>query len=294
MTRPDTHPRLCTMAAGWRVTALATLWACSLSAAHAGILYDEPPPPDNLVAAVRIDDATLFKILKPLAEQGNAEAQRKLGEMYFDGHGTDRDPAQSVSWLEKAGEQGDAQAQYLLGQFHAYGLAGIEADNAKAAHWYYMAAQQGHLEAQFRAGELYAAGKGVQRDGNLAVSLFRMAAEQGSPAAQLKLAVMYTEGHGVLQDYRQAMDWCRKAASGGYAPAQVYLGTMYYAGQGSPPDYTKAYRWLSIAMGNTQGNTREGIASFRDSVAKRMTPAQLAAARRPLRDAPPPRRPRRR
>ena len=48
------------------------------------------------------------------AEQGNAEAQYKLGICYFLGRGVEKDPAKAVRWFKKAAEQGHANAQLLL------------------------------------------------------------------------------------------------------------------------------------------------------------------------------------
>lgn len=46
------------------------------------------------------------------AEQGNAEAQFKLGEMYrFGNKGVSKDSAEAVKWYEKAAEQGNLFAQ---------------------------------------------------------------------------------------------------------------------------------------------------------------------------------------
>ncbi len=59
-------------------------------------------------ALERGDYATAFKISLPLAEQGNADAQSILGEMYDDGQGFAQDYAEAVKWYRKAAEQGQA------------------------------------------------------------------------------------------------------------------------------------------------------------------------------------------
>ncbi len=47
---------------------------------------------------------------RPLAEQGNANAQYKLGVMYANGRGTQRDFIEAYKWLNIAGARGDARA----------------------------------------------------------------------------------------------------------------------------------------------------------------------------------------
>jgi uncharacterized protein len=57
------------------------------------------------------------------AEQGNANAQNKLGLMYAFGIGTPKDGAQSLFWYRKAAEQGDASAQFAIGLMYYDGGA---------------------------------------------------------------------------------------------------------------------------------------------------------------------------
>jgi hypothetical protein len=61
------------------------------------------------------DYATAFRELKPLADQGDARAQTKLGIMYDHGKGVAQDDAEAVKWYRRAADQGDALAQTILG-----------------------------------------------------------------------------------------------------------------------------------------------------------------------------------
>jgi TPR repeat protein len=49
------------------------------------------------------------------AEQGNADAQCSLGQMYYEGIVVKRDYQKAREWWEKAAEQGDSKAQQRLG-----------------------------------------------------------------------------------------------------------------------------------------------------------------------------------
>jgi TPR repeat protein len=57
----------------------------------------------------------------PLAEQGNAKAQDKLGIMYDKGLGVLENDRTASSWYVKAAEQGDANAQYNLARMYHSG-----------------------------------------------------------------------------------------------------------------------------------------------------------------------------
>ena len=60
------------------------------------------------------DYATALREWKPLAEQGNADAQFNLGQMYRRGDGVPQDHKTAVKWYRLAAEQGYAFAQYNL------------------------------------------------------------------------------------------------------------------------------------------------------------------------------------
>ena len=84
------------------------------------------------------DYANAAKSFIKAAEQGNAEAQFSLGNMYAEGHGVPQDDQQAVSWFRKAAEQGFAPAQVNLGVMYAQGQ-GVERDLVEAHKWFNIA-----------------------------------------------------------------------------------------------------------------------------------------------------------
>jgi TPR repeat protein len=61
------------------------------------------------------------------AEQGLAEAQRQLGDLYHAGHGVAPDVALADAWYEKAAkQQGEAGAAAKLGRPNETRVAGAE------------------------------------------------------------------------------------------------------------------------------------------------------------------------
>jgi uncharacterized protein len=105
-------------------------------------------------------------------------------------------------------------------------------------------------------------------------------AAQGAPGAQAVLCFMYTFGRGVPQNYREAANWCRRAANQGNSEGQYMLGLMYNKGQGVPEDFFLAYKWLNLAAARASGNKRDHFYRIRDSVATKLTPAQIDVAQR--------------
>ena len=117
----------------------------------------------GLTAAQNGDWATALKEWKPLAGQGDADAQTNLGLMYQNGWGVPQDDKEAVYWYKLAAEQGDAKAQYNLGVMYDVG-EGVPQDDKEAVRWYTLAAEQEHAKAQYNLGVMYALGEGVIKD----------------------------------------------------------------------------------------------------------------------------------
>jgi len=150
-----------------RVTAFAVLLVFLATPAWAGM--DE-----GIAAYNRFDYATALREFRPLAEQGLAEAQYNLGNMYRTGRGVPQDYAEAERWYRRAVEQGNPSAQFNLGVKYYNSLP---QDYAEAAKW------------------------------------LRRAAEQGFAWAQTNLGLMFDNGQGVAQDYVQAHLWLNLGTS---------------------------------------------------------------------------------
>lgn len=77
--------------------------------------------------------------LQTQANQGVAEAQNGLGELYAKGKGMPQDYAQARAWYEKAAAQGHPHAQNNLAELYFAGL-GVPQDLVRAYMWVNLAA----------------------------------------------------------------------------------------------------------------------------------------------------------
>ena len=115
-------------------------------------------------------DAAL-KESKPLAEQGNADAQVLVGRMYLMGQGVPRDRDQALKWFKAAAEQGSADGQFFVGSLS------LKQDAAQGIKWLLLAADQGMQDAQYLLGKTYLGGtQDVPRDLVEAAKWLRLAA----------------------------------------------------------------------------------------------------------------------
>lgn len=125
-----------------------------------------------------------YRLLRPLAEQGDSTAQFKLALLFYNGRGVAHDYSQALDWFKKA-------------------------------------ARQGHPLAQFNAGYMYENGEGTPQDYLEAAKCYRESAERGNQLAQYNLGYLYEKGRGVPQDEVQALLWYNLAAIQGEAKAKT-------------------------------------------------------------------------
>jgi hypothetical protein len=137
----------------------------------------------GLEALARDEHQLALDLFRPLAEGGHARAQFALGVAYYEGTGSNRDPATAASWFERSANQGYAPAQFNLGNSYRYG-DGVPQDDGVAAAWWTKAAAQEFANAQYNLATLYYFGRGVERDQATALAWFRKAAANGSEPAR--------------------------------------------------------------------------------------------------------------
>ncbi len=179
------------------------LFACALLLGGC----EQGQSPASAPPAPQID----LSALKQAAANGNAQAQRQLGEAYASGRGGAPNYKEAAVWLTKAAEQGDASAQYGLAQLYEAGQ-GVKQNDVEALAWYRKAAEQGHAGAQYGLAVLYAFGRGTPVKDAEAAQWYLKAAEQGEPLAQFNIGQRYQLGRGVPKDPVEACKWLSLAA----------------------------------------------------------------------------------
>jgi TPR repeat protein len=94
----------------------------------------------------------------------------------------------AVEWFTLAAEQGDADSQYNLGQMYREGKVLPQNDKTAlswfARSWYTKAAEQGHSKAQYNLGTMYSQGDGVSVCNKTAAKWYNLAAEQSHDGPQ--------------------------------------------------------------------------------------------------------------
>ena len=120
--------------------------------------------------------------LQQRAEQGDPKSQVELGEQYE----LKDNYEQALYWYMKAAEQGDAEGQSRVGDIY-WGALGVPRDYEKAVYWYKKAAEQEHPEALYTLAAAYYYGQGVAKDNMRALYMCvhaNVAADGGDPDAE--------------------------------------------------------------------------------------------------------------
>ena len=142
--------------------------------------------------------------------------------------------------------QGDPQAQFKLGTMYAVGQ-GVYQDPDEASRWFRLAAVDGNPDVLYKIGTMYAAGKGIPKNHVIAARFYRSAADQDQSDAQTDLGMLYFQGLGVPQDYTEALQLFLRAARLGNGRARLKIGEMYAEGRGVPRDVVRAHMWSNLA-----------------------------------------------
>ncbi|MEA3291835.1 MAG: hypothetical protein U9Q71_05965 [Pseudomonadota bacterium] len=150
----------------------------------------------GILAYYRGDYAKAYELLQPLAADGVARAQFRVGMMYFLGRGMAKNQTTGEQWIAKAlpsilsaAQKGSPWAQTDLGTAYEMGIT-LKKDMGRAVHWYTQAAERGYAGAQTNLGVLYGTGDGVTQDRGQAIQWFKRAAQQGDTVARENLKAM--------------------------------------------------------------------------------------------------------
>jgi len=156
----------------------ASLWVAALVA---------PVSAQSVKAGIdawqKADYSAAVSIWRPLAEQGDADAQFNLGQAYRLGRGVPVNLAAAQIWFERAAGKGHVDAQTTLGL-----LLCQNGNHTGGLRWLKAAADKGEPRAMLVYGTALYNGDGVPQDPTLGYAYVARSAGQGLRAARDTLA----------------------------------------------------------------------------------------------------------
>lgn len=232
----------------------------------------------GLEAYRRRDYRDAHRLLMPLAEAGDHEAQQYIADLYYGGQGVPRDVKTAVVWFERAAAGGNLTVKKNLGAIYmsdpeVLDLAKAESwyrqtaeagdvesmtalaaivlashnDTSKAQAWLLKAAEAGHEDAMISVGRGYFDGQVFPQNYERAHYWFDRLAQKNVAYGHNGLGTIYSKGLYGVRDMPKALFHFQHAANAGLAVAQFNAGKVYLEGDGVDKDFVRAWHWLSEA-----------------------------------------------
>jgi len=178
-------------------------WGAQLDAAHAALRRADAAQPIQLYAPLAEGGYEIAQYNIAFQLDQHYLRQPDVPILGIRGEGLAR---HALEMYRKAAQQGNVEAEVKLGDYHYYGY-GIAADMEEAVSHYRLAAEARNAQAMFNLAYMYAHGLGLSRDYHLAKRHYDQAMQTAVEAwAPVRLALLelqvllwwdaYTEGKG--------------------------------------------------------------------------------------------------
>lgn len=253
----------------------------------------------NAVKEVAIREIGDPTELEKLAEAGNAEAQKILGEKLYYTYSTKK-MKDGLELLNRASSQGNFLAKCLLaniqfrkgeeyknkwnnegkniieelinisdssgeannclGLFYSQGIS-VPKDVSKAMKYYKIAADKDDYWGNHNLGMHYIKGVGTNKDINKGIECLQKSAKKGNQSSLYELGRIYILNKN-FQDIKRGLELLNKAASSGFVPAQNFIASMYRDGEGVTKDLQKAAEWYQKSVNEDNALAQFFLASM--------------------------------
>jgi TPR repeat protein len=198
--------------------------------------------------------------LEYAADQGMPAAQWKLGRMYADGDGVQKNTLRAFEYFSRLtrahGDDapGTPQARFVanafvsLGQFYLEGIpdSTVKSDPERAREMYWYAASYfADPDAQYNLGRLYLDRNTGARDPRQAAKWLGLAAKKGQYQAQALLGAMLFKGDDLSRQAALGLFWLTLAKDGA-GPDETWITETYSSAFAHATDgeRTLAYKYL--------------------------------------------------
>ena len=162
------------------------------------------------------------KLFTEAANGGITVAKYKLGKMFLNGDGVEKDIVKAVEWLKQAAVEENEFAEYALGRLYLQGKE-IEKDVITAEKYLLKSAGRGNKYAAYLLGKEYLSGENFPKDVQKAIDYLKRAAEKGFDFAEYELGKIYLFGNDIPKDTETALEYLKSAAAKGNEYAQALL-----------------------------------------------------------------------
>ena len=201
-------------------------------------------PSDEQTPNTKAEDLALaLEYYQGAAEKGLADAQYKLGFMYFSGQGVKPDIESAVDYFRQAAEQEHPAALNALGYCLVQYWSPVHprVDPNELEHYFSLAAEQGNADAQYNLAIYYLNRCGsLKKNADQAARLLGRAAAQGHQRAKSALKDLSNRSknenadlHFILQD-NEKIHFFSSGVRGNESPEYQWPLSVEYVAEASP------------------------------------------------------------
>lgn len=153
----------------------------------------------------------------------------------------------AFAYYTRAAQAGDADAMMRIGYLYLEGK-GRNRNEGLAKRWFIEAATRGDAAAMAALGEMFMTGNGVTKNVDFGFKWLGESAKRGNTYAMISIGLVYEKGNSVPQNYELAKRWFEEAAARGESYGFSNLGLAYRHGRGVKVDACKGHGLFKKAM----------------------------------------------
>ncbi|MEG1027419.1 MAG: tetratricopeptide repeat protein, partial [Oscillospiraceae bacterium] len=186
-------------------------------------------------------------------QNSDDKTEYRIGWMYQNGVGTDKDINKAKEYFEKSAKLGNEFSMYSLAKIILSEENPTKEEFIKAIEYLNKSAEKGNQSAQYTIGKIYYEGKIVPKDITKAMKLLYLSAQQGNEWANYTLGKIYLSEVGYI-DITKAIEYLNKSAESGNQFAQYALGKIYLQGAIVPKDVKMSIKYFMMAAEQNNSN----------------------------------------
>ena len=189
--------------------------------------------------------------LKMSLEREDDSLLYRIGKMYYDGCGTDKNLLKAIEYIEKSAKLNNENAQYLLAQIYLKDYNQNE-NIHKAIEILHNLSNNDNQMAQYSLGKFYSNSESEHYDIEKAINLFQKSASKENHFAQYHLGKLFLEGNKIEQNIEYGLDYLNKSSDQNNEYAQYTLAKFYSNPESDYYDIGNAITYYEKSA--TQGN----------------------------------------
>lgn len=213
-----------------------------------------------LDALKRNDLQQAVPALKKYSEKGDPTAELRMGILYTNGYGVERNTKLGIELLERSAGKGKGDAFSQLGYIYRNGI-GVEKNKSTAVSYFLKGIELGSPSAKINYAYSLLTGEGSRKDSVEGLRLAKQSADEDKTGHVYRvLGNWYEAGEVIPKDYLQATQAYEKGAKLGDAFSMYHIAQMLRYGRGYAKDNQNAFKWMKAAadLGNTDAQVEVG------------------------------------